>query len=85
MQNQQLMNGLEEFFQSSHPVSITVTPVSAGTSSIGSTAVASASGSNGNTILKLIAVGGLIYLAYYFFIKPLKVYESDDRQNSFYN
>ena len=85
MQKQQLMNGLEEFFHSSYPLSSTLTPVNVGASSIGATDVVTTSSSFGKSMLKLIAVGGLIYLAYYFFIKPLKVYESDDRQNSFYN
>ena len=69
MQNQYLINGLEEFFQSSYPASSTVTSVSAGTSSIESTAVASVSGSNGNKIIKTIAVGGLICLVFYFINK----------------
>jgi hypothetical protein len=79
MQNQQLMNGLEEFFHSSYPMTSTVTPVSAGTSSIGTTDVVTNSNSSGSLLINLIVIGGLVYLVYYLSNNYMKLYNEDER------
>jgi len=83
MQNQQLTNGLEEFFQSSYPMSSTVTTESAGTSFIGTTDVVTTSVSSGNFLIKLIVIGGLVYLVYYLTNNYYKSYKQDDRNQRF--
>ena len=72
------MNGLEEFFQSSYPVSTPVTPVISATSAIGTTGVVTTSNSSGNFLLKFIVIGGLIYLFYYLANNYYKIYKRDE-------
>ena len=79
MQNQHLMEGLEEFFQSSYPELSLPTVVSAGTSSpIENTNYVSASSLNGNFLLTFIVVGGVIILGCYLIKKHSMVYKKDD-------
>ncbi len=73
------MNGLEEFFHSSYPMTSTVTPVSAGTSSIGTTDVVTNSNSSGSLLINLIVIGGLVYLVYYLSNNYMKLYNEDER------
>jgi len=84
MQNQQLMNGLEEFFQSSHPASAKVTPVSSVTPSIGTTSVLATSSSSGNLLLKFIVVGGVIFLFYSLTNNYFKVHKQNERSKLFH-
>ena len=84
MQNQQLMDGLEEFFQASHSVSAPVMPVSSVTPSIGTTSgIVTTSDSSGNLLLKVIVVGGLVYLVYYLSNNYQKAYKQDERNQRF--
>ena len=83
MQNQQLMSGLEEFFQSSYPMSSTVTPVSAETSSIGTTDVVTNSNSSGSLLIHFILIGGLVYLVYYLSNNYQKAYKQNERNERF--
>jgi hypothetical protein len=83
MQNQQLMSGLEEFFQSSYPMSSTVSTVSTGTSSIRTTDVVTNSNSSGSLLIDLIVIGGLVYLVYYLSNNYFKIYKQDDRNQRF--
>jgi hypothetical protein len=79
MQNQQLMSGLEEFFQSSYPMSSTVTPVSSETSSHVTTDVVTNSNSSGSLLINLIVIGGLVYLVYYLSNNYFKLYKQDEK------
>ena len=77
------MNSLEEFFQSSHPVSTLVTPVSSVTPSIVTTSVVASSASSGNFLLKFIIVGGAIILIYSLSNNYFKVHKQDERSKRF--
>jgi preprotein translocase subunit SecG len=83
MQNQQLMSGLEEFFQSSYPMSSTVSTVSAGISSNETTDVVTNSTSSGKFLVNLIVIGGLVFLVYYLSNNYLKLYKQDERNQRF--
>jgi hypothetical protein len=83
MQNQHLMSGLDEFFQSSYPMSSIVTPVSDGTSSIGTTDVVTNSNSSGNFLVNFIVIGGLVYLVYHLSNNYFKFYKQDERNQRF--
>ena len=64
MYQQQLMEGLEEFFQSSYPDSQSIIAVSYQAPTIDGTGIIPAKPLNVNTIIKLILVGGLIFIVY---------------------
>jgi hypothetical protein len=83
MQNQQLMSGLEEFLQSSYPMTSTVTPESAGTFAIGTTDVVTHSNSSGSLLINLLVIGGLVYLVYNLSNNYFKLYKQYERNQRF--
>jgi len=83
MQNLNLTNGLEAFFQSSHPNLSVTNSASAGIYPIENTSVVQSSGSTVVPILKLFAFGGLICLGLYLFDKYLIEYKRDDSNKPF--
>jgi hypothetical protein len=70
MENIKLKTGWETLYNSNFPPQVSldnpeVTQTVTGAASVGTTGVVNTTGSSGNFLLKLMVVGGLIYLVYY--------------------
>jgi hypothetical protein len=83
MEDINLNSGWESLYRMSYPNIQTVTSESYLEPSIGTTEVDTPNPSNGNTIIKLLVIGELVYLGYYLYNNYFKINKQDDRNQRF--